>query len=173
MRKIWTLFSFLCLIFLVTSCIPTGSAVPEYQLLPSKDTIDIGESWVDGGIYVKYGVKVLETSVSHSINNQQEGMYEVTYTAINNNKTYIFKRYVQVLDQIPPVITLNPGIDTIKVGDVWVDGSVQVTDNSGGFNLVVLGSVNTAQEGTYIITYVATDQKGNEARAYRYVRVVQ
>jgi hypothetical protein len=172
MKKIGISFMILMLLLVISACVNPATVIPEYRLLPSKDTIDIGEVWVDGGIYVKYGVKVLEATATHSINNQQEGMYEVTYTATNNSRTYIFKRYVQVLDQTPPVISLNPGIDTLKIGETWIDSSVQVTDNSGTYTLVTQGVVNTAQTGTYIITYIATDSRGNETKAYRYVSII-
>jgi hypothetical protein len=154
-------------------CKPKEPALPIFELYASKDTIEIGETWNDGGIYIKYGVAELSPTVTNNINNQVPGQYEVTYTAKSGKKTFVFKRYVQVLDQIAPVITLNPGIDTIKVGETWVDASVLATDNYLTPTVVKEGTVNTNQVGTYIITYIATDSSGNQARAYRYIRVVE
>lgn len=67
-------------------------------------------------------------------------------------------------DTVPPVIKLKSGESIfVTVGDTvsWRE-QVSVTDNSGSVTLNFNAeSVNTSVEGTYSITYTATDAKGN------------
>jgi xanthosine utilization system XapX-like protein len=79
-----------------------------------------------------------------------------------------------VIDQTPPVLTLNLGIDTILVGEEWIDESATVIDNSNeAIEIVVTGSVNTSVAGTYEITYTATDSSGNTSSIKRFVTVYE
>ena len=79
-----------------------------------------------------------------------------------------------VTDQTPPVITLNPGVDTIQLGQTWEDAGASVTDNSGEtITIQVSGEVNSNVVGTYVITYIAIDSSGNRASINRHVNVIE
>jgi hypothetical protein len=64
---------------------------------------------------------------------------------------YELIRVVHVIDkEVPDVlITLNPGITTIHVGDSYVDGGA--TANIG--TIETIGSVDTSKAGSYILIY--------------------
>jgi len=71
------------------------------------------------------------------------------------------------VDTTAPVITLigNATIN-INVGATYTDAGATATDNIDGditANIVTAGSVNTALEGTYTITYNVSDAAGNAA----------
>ncbi|WP_452598301.1 reprolysin-like metallopeptidase, partial [Pontimicrobium sp. MEBiC01747] len=70
-------------------------------------------------------------------------------------------------DTTAPVITLlGTATVNINVGDVYTDAGATATDNIDGditANIVTSGSVNTASEGTYTITYNVSDAAGNAA----------
>lgn len=70
-------------------------------------------------------------------------------------------------DTTAPVITLlGTATVNINVGDAYTDAGATATDNIDGditANIVTSGSVNTALEGTYTITYNVSDAAGNAA----------
>lgn len=76
-----------------------------------------------------------------------------------------------VLDRRPPVITLK-GASTIwlAVGEAYTDAGATATDNVDGdlsASIVVDNPVNTAQRGTYTVTYSVSDKAGNAATPAR------
>jgi hypothetical protein len=100
-------------------------------------------------------------------------IYQIIYTYDFEEETYSIVRYVAVLDQTPPVLSLNPGIDTVSVNGTWLDAGVEVSDNSEGIvEISITGSVDTSTIGTYEITYEATDSSGNTSSIIRYVNII-
>jgi hypothetical protein len=72
---------------------------------------------------------------------------------------------------IPPVITLNPGIDTISIGSIHTDAHINVI-YAGAFEVIVDNQVNTQALGSYAISYrvIYGDQ---EMVIVRYVHVIE
>ena len=70
-------------------------------------------------------------------------------------------------DTIDPVITLvGSATVTLTVGQSYTDAGATASDNKDGnitANIVTSGTVNTAAEGTYTITYNVSDAAGNTA----------
>ena len=99
------------------------------------------------------------------------GTYIVTYnvTDSDGNAASEVTRTVNVVDDIPPVITLdgdNPV--TIEVGSTYTDAGANAVDNLDGNitnTMLVVNSVNvnTSLLGTYEVTYNAIDSNGNVA----------
>jgi large repetitive protein len=80
---------------------------------------------------------------------------------------------VTVVDDIPPTVTLNAGVDTIFIGSTWIDAGIQTSDNSEDpVTVEVLGMVNNMVAGEYAIIYEATDQSGNVTTVTRFVNVL-
>lgn len=80
----------------------------------------------------------------------------------------------QGVDDIAPVITLN-GASTLEIfkGSTYTDAGATAVDNIDGTVLVTkLSTVNTADIGTYTVTFSATDAAGNIATKVRTVNVV-
>ena len=86
------------------------------------------------------------------------------------------------IDTTAPVVTLTgDAAMQLAVGDAFTDPGATATDPSMELgasdtdltsNIVVTGSVDTATEGSYTLTYTATDAAGNEGSASRLVTVV-
>ena len=78
-------------------------------------------------------------------------------------------------DTVPPTITLN-GEQTVKVllHDSYEEkGAEAVDDVDGNIPVTITGTVDVHKEGTYTLTYSATDSAGNKARLDRIVNVVE
>ncbi len=83
-------------------------------------------------------------------------------------------RGVRVVDTQPPVITLNGDNPlTVECGTAYNEPGATAVDSCDGLVAVTVSStVNTAAPGTYTVTYLASDNVGNEATATRTVNVV-
>ena len=95
------------------------------------------------------------------------GSYIITYNATDpcGNRAVEVTRTVNVKDNEPPVITLNGDTSiNIIIFSEYFELGANVTDNYfPDFSAVPLGSVDTSNVGTYIITYTATDPCNNVA----------
>ncbi len=145
-----------------------------FALIDGQDTVEINTEWEDAGADWRVNDSVEIQYTEDDVAVDVLGLHTVTYTVVHEGETHEIIRYVMVVDQTPPVITLNPGIDTVVVGETWVDAGANVTDNSGEtLTITVRESVNTTQPGTYEVVYEATDASGNTATVIRYVNVVK
>jgi len=92
----------------------------------------------------------------------------VTFTATDTaGNTGTATSTVTVADQTKPEITLSGNSSMILVlNDAFVEPGVTVLDNVDGDlsgNVIVSGSVNIANVGTYTLTYNVSDSAGNTA----------
>jgi len=158
-------------VFILSACVPT---VYTFTLAPGNDTVEINTSWEDPGAYLEFNTtKVDYDTKTGSVDTTTLGLYEVTYLITYKETDYSITRYVYVVDQTAPELILNPGIDSLQVGDSsWVDAGVSVTDNSGEtITTTSSGTVDYNTPGTYTITYTATDSSGNTSTLERVVTV--
>lgn len=145
------------------------------ELNPGLDTVEINTEFTDAGARAtlegdSYSVEVIFNNVDIT----QVGTYEIIYQTSFGDKTLEVTRYVDVIDETPPTITLNPGVDTIFKDTEWVDAGVTATDNSElDVTIEQRGQVTSSQIGEYQITYTATDPSGNESTLIRYVHVIE
>jgi len=102
------------------------------------------------------------------------GIYTITYTATdaNGNSSAISRVVTVNTNQAPVVTRTGAATITLTVGDVYNELSATATDAEDG-NLVpvVTGSVDTATEGSYTITYAATDEDGLSSSVTRVITV--
>lgn len=173
MRKAMMFIITLGLLFLSGCIEPTLDRLDIY-LNPGVDTIEIHSDYLDPGATSSYGFLDLEPVVkSSNLDTKKVGVYEIIYVVTYNNLEKEIKRIITVVDQTPPVLSLNPGVDTILLGQEWTDGYVEASDNSGVLPVItVFGFVDVDIPGVYIITYTAEDQSGNESSIKRYVEVI-
>ncbi|MDQ7016384.1 MAG: trypsin-like serine protease [Gammaproteobacteria bacterium] len=81
----------------------------------------------------------------------------------------------QVISQSPPVLSLigaNPM--NLNLGDRYFEHGASAIDNEDGDlsnKIVISGSVNTQQTGTYLLTYRVSDSAGNQVSLQRSVIV--
>ena len=146
----------------------------EIKLNAGQDTVELNFDWVDKGAVLKVGSKEYQAVTDDQVDTTTLGLYKVEYYYEYDGKEYKIIRYVNVVDQLKPIIELNPGIDTIKVGEEWLDAGAEAFDNSQeDIEIIVSGEVDTTKVGTYQIIYKASDASGNTTEIIRYVNVVE
>ncbi len=146
----------------------------DFYLNPGIDTITLDSEYEDPGVTAKvFGLKRSTEVLENTVDTSQIGTYYITYKFEYKEFYFELTRIVVVIDETPPVLNLNPGIDTIKVGQIWVDAGVSIDDNIENDTIVIVsGNVDTATRGSYIITYTATDSTGNSSTITRIVNVI-
>jgi len=173
MRKIKILLLTLIFVFATVACTANVEDI-KFYLNPGIDTIEINSEYEDPGVTAKvFGIKRTTEIIENTLDVTKIGSYHITYNFIYQDYDLTLVRIVTVIDETPPVLALNPGVDTIKVGETWQDASISFYDNSEAeVSFEVEGFVNNAKVGNYIITYSITDSSGNESKIYRYVNVI-
>jgi len=152
---------------------PLPKDTMSFELLPGVDTVQRGEVWEDAGCEFIIGETILyPTSVSNPVDTDVVGEYVVTYTIIHDGFTYEAVRHVMVVDRAVVLLELLPGIDSITVGDSWVDGGINVVGaDSENVLITVDGTVDTSNAGRYSIIYTVTDSLGGIVTIERVVTV--
>ncbi len=144
------------------------------QLIEGIDTIELDETWVDKGVLYTTGTTTVTIYSSDTIDNSELGTQEITYRVTSEGTEYVITRYVSVLDQTDPVLTILEGVDTILLNGTWTDSGCDVIDNSGEtLTCTKIGTVDITSVGVYEVTYIATDSSGNEGAIIRYVNVIE
>lgn len=100
----------------------------------------------------------------------------ITYTVTDSSgNTANVNRKIIYKDTTPPVITLNEGNEIrINTGQTFVDPGFVATDDYDGditSSVSIEGTVDVQKNGTYLITYRATDSSGNTGEIQRTVIV--
>ncbi len=175
MKKFFLVVVGLLTLTLLSACIDLISdGVKTLQLREGIDTVEINSNWIDQGAFLLVDNIEIEALSSHQVDTKVIGSYQVEYELNHEDKIYKVIRIVTVVDQIAPMITLNPGVDSIKRGQTWIDAFVTVEDNSlSTVTVLVTGFVNTEEVGQYQITYTATDESGNSSSMIRVVTVYE
>jgi hypothetical protein len=127
--------------------------------------------YTDPGATVDLGSELINTDLSNVTNTVHGTSFDVVYTAYDGNTTVTATRTVNVVDTIPPVITiLGDDTYTLERFDVYTDegatvdtGSILTTDISAVNNALTHGS-------SFVVTYTATD--GNVAHDVTQTRTV-
>ncbi len=175
MKKILLIVTLFTFMFTLSGC-SLGFSFEEVLVLlvtNGKDTVEINTEWNDAG--AKFYVDNIGTNVvgAGRVDTTKLGLYEINYLYAFEGKTFSKTRFVIVVDQIAPIISLIPGIDTIKLGESWNDAGANVSDNSEEIlQVVVNGSVDTSTVGLYKVIYSAEDSSGNSVNKTRYVNVI-
>jgi len=172
MRKLSFLGLLIALITLA-SCTPRDISV---VLNAGDDIVGVNEEWEDAGctlnINANYAIEM--GILSSDLDLTTPGEYRVVYSEEYASEDYTCLRIVKVVDEEPPVVTLNAGIDTIKVGETWEDAGVVVTDNlATSLDVGVSGTVNSNVAGSYEIIYTVTDDYLNTTIITRIVTVIE
>jgi hypothetical protein len=144
------------------------------KLNAGQDTVEINDEWTDAGAVFVINDEEYVMSTTDSVDTSSIDVYTITYEYEYNDIVYSMTRIVVVLDQVAPEIELNLGVDTIVVGNEWVDAGVTIIDNSKeDITPTIEGQVDINTPGTYEITYTATDSSGNDTSITRYVTVIE
>lgn len=101
------------------------------------------------------------------------GLYEITYEVSINGKKVSAKRTVEVVDTVPPIITVptNTTISSTTSSLDLMEG-VSATDNSlESISVTASGNVTLKVPGEYEIRYTAEDSSGNTREKKRIITV--
>lgn len=161
-------------VFLLASCDNRDESTLTMTLNPSVDTIDVGTAYINPHVTVTLGNAAYPYEITeNTLDVTQVGRYIITYRTEYKDVVKEITKTIDVIDQTPPTVTLNPGTDTIYVGDEYTDPGITATDNSyQPIDIDISNPVDTTTEGTYIITYTATDAYDNTTVITRYVTVL-
>lgn len=137
-----------------------SNIIPKIVLEKGNIILNLNDVYEEPGyhaskMYLDLTDKVL---VKNNINTKKIGTYKVTYTIIHNGQVYQKVRYVSVLDQVPPTITLNGSNPAIVCPHKkYEEEGYQAIDNYDG-NLTKEVIIETNPD--YIL-YSVKDQSGN------------
>ena len=177
-------FKFLILTFLITVLSACGSDTNTDNTPPiitiiggNPLTVIQGDNYIDEGATANDDVDgEVAVSINGSVDTSTLGEHTITYTAMdkaNNIATSI--RIVSILtaDITPPTLTLigEPSLN-LFINDSYVEQGAIATDNrDSDLNIIITGSINTAVEGDYLITYLVTDSSGNSSSVTRLISI--
>lgn len=145
------------------------------ELNPGVDTVEVNSVFEDAGATAYLNGNTYDQVVisQSTLDITRVGSYSIVYQTSYGGQTKEVTRYVDVIDETPPVVTLKPGIDTIPLKGDWVDAGINAYDNSElDVQINIRGGVVDSQVGEYLITYTVTDAYGNQAVITRYVHVI-
>ena len=163
----------LILLVLLTGCQKEEVTV---VLNPGYDIVGINTEWTDEGcsILIDNELQKVMTVSSNDIDLTALGEYNVVYEKEYEKEVYTCLRVVKVVDHIPPVVVLNGGIDTIILGEEWIDAGATATDNiDTELTIEVTGTVDTNTLGSYEIFYITRDDAQNTTVIKRIVNVIE
>lgn len=165
----------LVLLFILTACGEVDPDQIRFELNPGVDTVEINSTFEDAGVRASYfGLPIQVEIIENTVDMSAIGQYQITYQIDYRGIIKTLTRVVFVVDETAPIGTLNPGIDTVVVGNTWRDASVSTSDNSNEVvSITVTGFVNTNFVGSYMITYTLEDTSGNQSIYYRWVYVIE
>ena len=145
------------------------------------DTISltVDDTYTEQGATVTDNVDTgLSAVITGTVDTSTAGTYTITYTAVDaaGNQTTATRTVIVAesgADTTAPVISLvGEATISLIVGDTYTEQGATVTDNvDTDLTATPSGNVDTATEGTYTVTYTATDAAGNQGTATRTVFV--
>ncbi|PKK96566.1 MAG: hypothetical protein CVV58_05715 [Tenericutes bacterium HGW-Tenericutes-3] len=142
----------------------------------SNQTIEVGQTDIDWTTLIinaddNTNGSLYFTEQSDAVIYDEIGTYSVTVSVTDATGNVTVDTFVvTVVDTVKPIVSLNPSIDSIYVGDVYIDYGVNVIDSTQT-QVGVLGTVDTTTEGIYMLTYIVTDEALNVTQIVRYVHV--
>ena len=163
----------------VRDVIVSDTTAPIITLIGDAEVnLEFGESYVDAGATATDAADGDLTDsivVVNNVDTSSCGTYTVTFNvsdAAGNAATEVV-RTVTIADDEAPVISLvGDSSVTIDYGAAYTEQGASVTDNlDEDVSVVVSGTVDSMQSGTYVITYTATDACGNSTTVTRDVIV--
>lgn len=146
------------------------------ELNPGYDIVGINTEWNDAGcsLNVNDNLTIDMDISSNNIEITEFGEYTVIYLEEYNSIEYNCTRIVKVIDVIAPLVELNPGIDTIILGEEWIDAGITATDDYDiNLFITVTGTVDINTIGSYAITYTVIDYYMNKTIVTRIINVIE
>lgn len=140
-------------------------------------TLNLDEEYKEQGAIAKFRNKDISKmiKINKNINNKKIGQYLVDYKIKYKNKTSKITRIVKIIDNIPPLITLN-GKEKISLyeGEEYNEEGAVANDNYDGdisSKIEIKNNLDINKEGNYEIIYNVSDTSGNMSSITRIVEV--
>ena len=114
-----------------------------------------------------------EVLIDGDIDYDVVGIYEVVLTVKDDfgfESSQAFE--VTIEDTTSPIVTLNKALDTIYVGENYIDSGIEYEDLSP-VDVLIEKSINTLILGVHTISYQVSDIYGNQTIMTRYIHVVE
>lgn len=152
---------------------------PTIELVGESDIyLEVFEDYIEPGVIIEDNYLLTGSYVvTGTVNETVLGDYILTYYVLDDagNQSEQIERTIHIIDTIAPTISLHPGVDTLFLGEIWMDSSVLGLDNYTNFPTIVIveNTVDNSQTGEYYIIYEVTDESGNTNRITRYVTIVE
>lgn len=133
-------------------------------------TLEVNNEYKEPGITIS-GTKNKYKTIGN-VNTKKLGKYTITYKINFLKTTKKTTRTINVVDKIPPVITLNNQDIILYQDETFSEPGYEVTDNyDKNVKITIDGTVNTKEIGEYTLTYTAMDSSANKSVALRKVIV--
>jgi len=136
--------------------------------------VECHTSFTDPGATASDACGSIAVSASGSVDPNTPGSYTITYHATDGTNPTTQTRTVNVVDTIPPVITLIGSSPlTVDSGSSFTDPGATANDACAGSVVVTpSGIVDVTKPGSYTLTYNATDGTNAATPVIRTVTVV-
>jgi hypothetical protein len=135
---------------------------------------ECGETFSDpGATATNRAGRAVPVHVSGKVDSSTLGTYTLTYSAADARDSTSVERIVNIVDTSPPGIVLEGASTmTLSCGEAFVEPGAYGTDScQGRLPVTISGSVNPDLQGTYPISYTATDAHNNTKTVTRNVIV--
>lgn len=160
----------------LVACEPTDSTRDlVFELQEGVDTVVAGSAWQDASVRATLAGETLDVHVDYAaLDLDTPGEYTVVYSVTVNRNIHTLERTVFVVAPSLPWLQLNPGIDTLVVGETFVDAGVTVLGpDQADYDVLVSGVVATDVPGDYAITYSLLGPQGIVDVVVRRVTIVE
>ena len=174
MKRVFGLFVII-IILLLSACKKEEAPSYTVQLLPGNDTVYVGQDWEDGGcaVIVEGETYQMQRENDPNTNRANEYLIKYSYEYLDYYEVTCL-RMVKVIRNEFPVVTLNPGVDTIKVNTEHIDMGISYDDDiTGSLFVDVTSNVDVTVPGVYNIKYKVTDMDRHQTIVTRVVTVIE
>ncbi len=154
----------------ISSSMPVSSQTPTVSVTLCGEehvVVEAGDEYIEQGAISEDNSAIIIKGV---VDTSKAGRYEISYTSETKGAAKV-TRVVEVVDNKPPVITLNGSKSvTVSAKKLYKEQGAKATD-LGDPNVKVTAKQSQVKDGKFTVTYTATDASGNKATAKRTVTV--
>ena len=155
------------------------TTVPRLELNGVQNmTISYRETYEEPGVILKNAsAKYLnKLKIEDNMEQQKIGTYHVDYTLKLGARTLRKRRTIKIIDDISPIIKLDGDqIMEISINKEYIEPGYKAIDEYDGDiteKVEIIGKVDTANYGEYIIKYKVKDNNNNQTEINRIVKVI-
>ena len=136
--------------------------------------IEVFSEYKDKGAKAHYfGFNISDKIVTtNPVDTNKVGDYKIEYKITKGKKTKTISRTVSVVDTKNPTLTLTGETElTVSAFHLFNEPGFIATDNYDGNIASKVEIISEEKNGTYTVTYIATDSSGNKSTAKRTVHI--